>query len=200
MRGLTSVALAAAPGFGADLNLPPGCALRLSARGSLPPRAPSYAALTALSLRDLASPTFDASPLATCSALRALDVSFAAETGCVAGLGALSGLTSLKAGCSALRLVLPPLPALRELECVAFGDLEISFERGEGGGGGGAGPPAEVVVAGGLAAAAGSVYLASLNFDVGVMQFVHACGRAGMGLQFATSPLRAVFTADQVDG
>lgn len=207
MRHLTSLTLASAPGFSACLALPDRCALRLSARGALPPRAPSYSSLVALSLRDLAAPTFDAAPLTFCSRLASLDVSFAAETGCVVGLAGLTGLTSLKAGCSALRLILPPLPALRELECVAFGDLEIVMERGGA-------PSAADVVAASLAAARrrpgadtattastlGSVYLASLNFDVGVMQFVHACGRAGLDLHFATSPLRAVFTADQVEG
>ena len=202
LNRLTSLTLAAAPGFSSFLTLPDNCALRLSARGSLPPRCPFYSSLVSLSLRDLSAPTFDASPLTSCSQLAALDVSFAAETGCVTGLAGLTGLTSLKAGCSALRLVLPPLPALRELECVAFGDLEISFERLEGA------APAQNVVAAALAAprrrdgglARGSIYLASLSFDVGVIQFVHACGRAGLDLQFATSPLRAVFTADQVDG
>ena len=197
---LTSLTLAAAPGFGGHLSLPEGCSLSLSARGALPPRTPTYASLASLSLRDLASPTFDASALAPCRQLAALDVSFAAETGCVTGLARLTRLTSLKAGCSALRIVLPPLPALRELECVAFGDLEISFDRGSDGVGGPPPPSPADTAARALASAAGSVYLASLNFDVGVMQFVHACGRAGLDLHFAHSPLRAVYTADQVEG
>ena len=43
-----------------------------------------------------------------------------------------------------------------------------------------------------------SVYLASLDFGVGVHVFVHEAGRRGLDLRFATRPLRAVFTADQL--
>jgi hypothetical protein len=195
MAGLTTLTLAAAPGFAADLVLPPGCALRLSSRGCLPPRAPTYSALTSLSLRDLAAPGFDASPLAACARLAALDVSFAAETGCVLGLAGLTSLTSLKAGCSALRLILPPLPALRELEAVAFSDLELHFSAD------GVTPalarPVAASLARSLASTHGSVYCAALTFDVGVQMFVHSCGKAGLDLHFATRPLRALFTADQ---
>ena len=44
-----------------------------------------------------------------------------------------------------------------------------------------------------------SVYLAALDFGVGMHVFVHEAGKRGLDLRFATRPLRAVFTPDQLE-
>ena len=83
----------------------------------------------------------------------------------------------------ALRLALPPLPRLAELEAVAFHDLDVIVDR------------AACAV---LCKSLRSVYLAALDFGVGVTVFVHEAGRVGLDLRFATRPLRAVFTPNQM--
>lgn len=196
--GLRRLSLSAAPGFDAALpSLPPYCDLHFFTRGAFrEPLARSYAAnLVSLELKDLALPRFDARVLASCRRLSSLDVSFAADAGVVEGLEAVAGtLRSLKTGCPALRLVLPALPFLEELEAVAFHDLDLSVDRAAcaamlpGGGPGG----------GGTGGRLRSVYLAALDFGVGTSLFVHIAGQRGLELMFATRPLRAVFTPDQL--
>jgi len=184
LAALTSVTLSAAPGFGRPVRLPPGCALHFFTRAGLHPAAGGYANLVSLELKDVAAPRFDASILAPCKRLSALDVSFACDTGAVDGLACLAGsLASLKAACPALRLALPPLPRLAELEAVAFHDLDVIVDR------------AACAV---LCKSLRSVYLAALDFGVGVTVFVHEAGRVGLDLRFATRPLRAVFTPNQM--
>ena len=194
---LRRLTLSASPGFDAALpSLPAYCDLHFFTRGAFrEPLARAYAAnLVSLELKDLSMPRFDARILASCRRLASLDVSFAADAGVVEGLEAVAGsLRSLKTGCPALRLVLPALPNLEELEAVAFHDLDLSVDRaacaamlpGGGGGNGGGGRLR-------------SVYLAALDFGVGMHVFVHEAGKRGLDLRFATRPLRAVFTPDQL--
>ena len=87
-------------------------------RVTLHPVVGTYAALTTLELKDVASPRFDASVLARCPRLRSLDVSFAADSGQVEGLEGLAALRTLKTGCPALRLVLPRARGRGGEECV----------------------------------------------------------------------------------
>lgn len=184
LPALTSVTLSAAPGFDCPVVLPPACALHYFTRAGLHPAAGGYRNLASLELKDVAGPRFDASILAPCKRLASLDVSFACETGHVDGLACLAGsLTSLKTGCPALRLTLPPLPRLAELEAVAFHDLDVVVDR---------------AACGVLCKSLRSVYLAALDFGVGVTVFVHEAGRVGLDLRFATRPLRAVFTPNQM--
>ena len=53
-------------------------------------------------------------------------------------------------------------------------------------------------VNGGGAGRLRSVYLAALDFGVGMHVFVHEAGKRGLDLRFATRPLRAVFTPNQL--
>ena len=190
MPDLRSLTLSAAPGFDAALpSLSPYCDLRFFTRGGFRESlARSYAAnLVSLELKDLAVARFDARVLGPCRRLAALDVSFAADAGVVEGLEAVAGsLRTLKTGCPALRLVLPPMPCLEELEAVAFHDLDLSVDRAA---------CAALLSGGGRLR---SVYLAALDFGVGMHVFVHEAGRRGLDLRFATRPLRAVFTPDQL--
>ena len=63
------------------------------------------------------------------------------------------------------------------MEAVAFHDLDLVATR---------------AACASLCASLRSVYLASLDFGVGVHVFVHEAGRRGLDLRFATRPLRAV--------
>lgn len=182
LKHLHTLQLSAAPGFDGRLCLPPATQLHLFTRGGLHPAAAGYINLTSLELKDVAAPRFDASMLAACPRLTTLDVSFACESGTVDGLASLRSLRTLRAGCPALRLVLPAPPKLRELEAVAFHDLDVVADR---------------AACAALCASLRSVYLAALDFGVGVTVLVHEAGRRGLDLRFATRPLRAVFTPDQ---
>jgi len=188
MPDLRVLSLSAAPGFDAALpSLPSYCDLRFFTRGAFRETlARSYAAnLVSLELKDLSSPRFDARVLSPCRRLSSLDVSFAADAGVVEGLEAVAAsLRSLKTGCPALRLVLPCLPQLEELEAVAFHDLDLNVDR--------------VACASLCGGKLRSVYLAALDFGVGMHVFVHEAGKRGLDLRFATRPLRAVFTPDQL--
>ena len=183
LTALDTLQLSAAPGFDGRLVLPPSTALHLFTRGGLHPVVASYTNLTSLELKDVAAPRFDASILASCPRLKTLDVSFACESGTVDGLASLRSLRTLCAGCPALRLVLPAPPKLTELEAVAFHDLDVVADR---------------AACAALCASLRSVYLAALDFGVGVTVLVHEAGRRGLDLRFATRPLRAVFTPDQL--
>lgn len=189
MPDLRCLTISAAPGFDAPLpSLPAYCDLHVFTRGGFrSPLASSYAAnLVSLELKDLALSRFDARILSPCRRLASLDVSFASDAGVVDGLEAVAGsLRSLKTGCPALRLVLPPLPNLEELEAVAFHDLDLSVDRAA----------CAALLCGGKLR---SVYLAALDFGVGMHVFVHEAGKRGLDLRFATRPLRAVFTPDQL--
>ena len=180
---LATLQLSAAPGFDGRLALPPATALHLFTRGGLHPVAASYANLTTLELKDVAAPRFDAAVLAACPRLTTLDVSFACVAGTVDGLASLKQLRTLRAGCPALRLVLPAPPKLTELEAVAFHDLDVVADR---------------AACAALCGSLRSVYLAALDFGVGVTVLVHEAGRRGLDLRFATRPLRAVFTPNQL--
>lgn len=183
LTSLTTLQLSAAPGFDGRLVLPHSTALHLFTRGGLHPAVASYTNLTSLELKDVAAPRFDVSILASCPRLKTLDVSFACESGTIDGLASLRSLRTLRAGCPALRLVLPAPPKLTELEAVAFHDLDVVADR---------------AACAALCASLRSVYLAALDFGVGVTVLVHEAGRRGLDLRFATRPLRAVFTPDQL--